>query len=150
MLKYRQASEQAGAPQSTSSTYESSMRYISSTSKTSTMSSWTSRRPLIGFGMQLCRQPWSTTLAQTLSESSRQLHDKITSAVLFNSSIGKWFQTTVGVQQGCLLSPTLFLERIMTDALEVYEGTVSIGGRTITNFGFADDIDGLEERKKNW
>ena len=33
--------------------------------------------------------------------------------------------------------------RIMTDALEDHEGTVSIGGRTITNLRFADDIDGL-------
>ena len=31
----------------------------------------------------------------------------------------------------------------MTDALEDHEDTVSIGGRTITNFCFADDIDGL-------
>ena len=31
----------------------------------------------------------------------------------------------------------------MTDALEGHEGTVSIGGRTITNLRFADDIDGL-------
>ena len=31
----------------------------------------------------------------------------------------------------------------MTDALEDHEGTVSIGGRTITNPRFADDIDGL-------
>ena len=31
----------------------------------------------------------------------------------------------------------------MTDALEYHEGTVSIGGRTITNLCFADDIDGL-------
>ena len=31
----------------------------------------------------------------------------------------------------------------MTDALEDHEGTVSIGGRTITNLRFADDIDGL-------
>ena len=30
----------------------------------------------------------------------------------------------------------------MTDALEDHEGTVSIGGRTLTNFRFADDIDG--------
>ena len=30
----------------------------------------------------------------------------------------------------------------MTDALD-HEGTVSIGGRTITNLRFADDIDGL-------
>ena len=31
----------------------------------------------------------------------------------------------------------------MTDALEEHEGTVSIGGRTISNLCFADDIDGL-------
>ena len=45
------------------------------------------------------------------------LYDKATSAVLFNSSLGDWFRTTVGVRQGCLLSPTLFnifLERIIT------------------------------------
>ena len=35
------------------------------------------------------------------------------------------------------------MERIMTDALEDHEGTVSIGGSTITNLRFADDIDGL-------
>ena len=37
----------------------------------------------------------------------------------------------------------------MTDALEDHEGTVSIGGRTITNLRFADDIDCLagEEEK---
>ena len=76
----------------------------------------------------------------------QNLYDKATSAVIFNSSIGDWFRTTVGVRQGCLLSPTLFkifLERIMTEALEDHEGTVSVGGRTITNLRFADDIDGL-------
>ena len=31
----------------------------------------------------------------------------------------------------------------MTDALEDHEFTVSIGGRTITNLRFADDLDGL-------
>ena len=60
--------------------------------------------------------------------------------------MGDWFRTTVGVRQGCLLSPTLFnifLERITTEALEDHEGTVSIGGMTVTNLRFADDIDGL-------
>ena len=31
----------------------------------------------------------------------------------------------------------------MTDEVEDHEGTVSIGGRAITNLRFADDIDGL-------
>ena len=52
-------------------------------------------------------------------------------------------ETTVGFRQGCLFSPTLFnifLERIMCEALDDYEGSVSIGGRLITNFRFADKI----------
>ena len=71
------------------------------------------------------------------------LYDKAQSAVLFNGSTGEWFRTTVGVREGCLLSPTLFnifLERIMCEALDNHEGSVSIGGRLITNFRFADDI----------
>ena len=79
------------------------------------------------------------------------LYNKATSAVYLNGDIGDWFRTTVGVRQGCLLSPTLFnifLERIMTDALEDHQGTVSIGGRTITNLRFADDIDGLAGKEE--
>ena len=75
----------------------------------------------------------------------KNLYDKASSADLFNSSIGGWFRT-VRVRQGYLLSLTpfnIFLERIITDALEDHEGTVSIGGGTITNLRFADDIDGL-------
>ena len=88
----------------------------------------------------------STSLIQVI----KNLSNKITSAVLSTGSIADWFRTTVAVRQGCLLSPTLFnifLERIMTDALEDHEGTVSIGGRTITNLRFAGDIDGLAEEE---
>ena len=79
------------------------------------------------------------------------LYDKATSAVLFNRSMGDSFRTTVGVRQGCLLSPTLFnsfLERIMTDALEDHECTVNIGARTITHVRFAGDIDGFAEEEE--
>ena len=93
---------------------------------------------------------WATikkyNINANLKRVIKNIYDKVTSAVLFNSSIGGWFQTTVGVQQGCLLSPTLlnlFLEKIMTGAVEDHEGTVSIGGRTVANLRFADDIDGL-------
>ena len=81
----------------------------------------------------------------------KNLYNKDTSAVLFNSSVGDFFRTTGGVRQGCLLSPTLlniFLERIMTDALEDHEGTVSIGCRTITNLRLADGIDGLAGKEE--
>ena len=89
----------------------------------------------------------STNLICTIE----QLYDKATSAVQMNGSIGEWFGTTVGVRQGCLLSPTLFnifLERIMSDALEEHDGKVSIGGRNITNLRFADDIDALAEEEQ--
>ena len=75
-----------------------------------------------------------------------ELYNHATSSVYLDGDIGEWFRTTVGVRQGCLLSPTLFnifLERIMTDALEEHESTVSIGGRVVSNLRFADDIDGL-------
>ena len=45
-----------------------------------------------------------------------------------------------------LLYPTLFnifLEDITTHARDTYNGTISIGDRTITNLRFADDIDGI-------
>ena len=92
---------------------------------------------------------------QHLIHVIKNLYNKATSAVLFNSSIGDWFRTTLRVRQGCLLSPTLFnifLERITTDASNDHEGTVSNGGRTITNLRFADDIDdfaGEEEELAN-
>ena len=48
------------------------------------------------------------------------LYDKDQSAVMFNGNTGEWFRTTVGVRQGCLLSPNLFniiLEKIICEAL---------------------------------
>ena len=85
-------------------------------------------------------------ISANLIRDIKHLYDNATSAVLFNGSTEDCFQTTVGVRKGCLLSSTLFnifLKRIMTDALEDHEGTVSIGGRSITNLRFADDIDRL-------
>ena len=98
---------------------------------------------------------WATMRKYNISANQvcniEQLYDKATSAVQMNGSIGEWFRTTVGVRQGCLLSPTLFnifLERIMSDALEEHDGKVSIGGRNMTNLRFADDIDALAEEEQ--
>ena len=71
----------------------------------------------------------------------KNLYDKV-----FNSKHRRLIPNNSWSQTECLLSPTLFnvfLERIMTDALEDHEGTVSTRGRTITDLRFADDINGL-------
>ena len=83
--------------------------------------------------------------------TTEQLYDKATGAVQMNGSIGEWFRTTVGVRQGCLLLPTLFnifLERIVSDALEEHGGKVSIGDRINNNLRFVDDIDALAEEEQ--
>ena len=90
----------------------------------------------------------NANLIQVIAEN---LYNKATSAVYLNGEIGDWFRTTVGVRQGCLLSLTLFnifRERIITEALEDHKGTVNIGGRTITNLHFANNIDGLAGKEE--
>ena len=72
-------------------------------------------------------------------------------AVQINGWTGEWFRTTIGVKQGCLISPILFnifFERIMFDALGEHDGRISIGGRTIANMRFADDIDALVKEEQ--
>ena len=55
---------------------------------------------------------WATMkkykISTNLIRVIKNLYDKATSAVLFSNNIGDWFRTIVGVQQGCLLSPTVF------------------------------------------
>ena len=90
-------------------------------------------------------------ISANVVRTTEQLYDKATSAVQVNGSMGEGFRTTVGLRQGCLLSPTLFnlfLERIMSNALEEHDVKVSIGGRNITNLRFADDIDALAEEEQ--
>ena len=82
-----------------------------------------------------------------LINAIQNLYDKATSAVCFNGSTGGWFRATVEVRLGWLLSPILFnifLERIMADwHLKIANRQSALGGRTISNLRFADDIEGL-------
>ena len=74
----------------------------------------------------------------------KSLYANSTSAVLLNNMAGPFFNTTVGLRQGCLLSPTLFnlfLEEIMSDIEIKHATSISVGGRPIWNLKFADDID---------
>ena len=100
--------------------------------------------------MQPNGPPCGSTISVQMVRTIEQLYDKATSAVHIYGSIEEWFRSTVGVRQGCLLSPTLFnifLERIMPDALEEHDRKVSIGSRNITNLRFADDKDALAEEE---
>ena len=87
----------------------------------------------------------------TLLES---LYGPSTSAVLHEGEVGQSFRTSVGVRQGCLLSPVLLnlcLEDIMQEALHNFNDTISINGREISNLRFADDIDfGSMEQLERW
>ena len=79
------------------------------------------------------------------------LYNNAASAVLLGDTIGDFFHTTVGVRQGCILSPILFnifLENIMQEALQDHSTTISIGGRQICNLRFADDIDLMGKTEK--
>ena len=61
------------------------------------------------------------------------------SIIMMDKGTLKWFKTNVSVRQGCILSPmlfNLFLEQTMLEALDSFQGEVSIAGHRITNLRF--------------
>ena len=80
------------------------------------------------------------------------LYNVTENAVLINNTLGEWFRVTVGVRQGCLLSPYLFnifLEQITIETLDNFQSTVNINGEIASNLRFADEtvlIAGSEEK----
>ena len=72
------------------------------------------------------------------------IYKKTNSTVLVNNKTRTFFNTSVEVRQGCLLSPTLFnifTEKIMQDTLEDNCSTITVGGCELCNLIFAADID---------
>ena len=47
------------------------------------------------------------------------------SAILLKGQLGEFSKTTIGVRQGCLLSPILFLEKIMQGTLHDHYTSIS-------------------------
>ena len=83
-------------------------------------------------------------ITEDIVQAIETLYQNATSSVLLNNVVGEEFRTTVGVRQGCLLSPVvfnIFLERIMQEALHDHHTSISIGGHKVCNLRFADDID---------
>ena len=77
-------------------------------------------------------QPYVPPCGNTISMQILFLYNNAISAVQMKGSKREWFRT-------------ILVKRIMSDAPEEYDGKVSIGGRTITNLRFADDIDAFAE-----
>jgi hypothetical protein len=72
--------------------------------------------------------------------------------VRVGEDFSEFFPTSVGVRQGCLLSPMLcniYLENIMAESLVELESPLTISGRVINNLRFADDIDLLHGSPKD-
>ena len=86
----------------------------------------------------------SFNIEKKFVQAIQALYENSSSAVLLNSQLGEFFKSTVGVRQGCLLSPilfNLFLEKIMQEILHDHHTSIFIGGKPIT--GAADDIDAI-------
>ena len=65
------------------------------------------------------------------------------SAVRVDNDLTDWFQTLIGVRQGCILSPQLFnilLELVITTAIEDSNIGLRLNGSIVNNLRFADDI----------
>lgn len=72
------------------------------------------------------------------------MYSKTLSAVRVDGELTDWFKITVGVRQGCGLSPDLFnliLEAVMSHAMKSTEAGVTVNGQLLNNLRFADDID---------
>ena len=79
---------------------------------------------------------------------SKSIYQVTFSAVRAGGNLSNYLETTVGVLQGCALSPLLlnvFLETIIGRALVQSEERAMIGGNLISNLRFADDIGSLAE-----
>ena len=74
-----------------------------------------------------------SNMGQKLISTIQLLYTRASSSVLAQGVIEEWFHTSMGVRQGCLLSPTLFnilLERIKNFSLKITRALSELEGRT--------------------
>ncbi|XP_066925921.1 uncharacterized protein [Clytia hemisphaerica] len=77
---------------------------------------------------------------ETVIEVIKNMYEKTQCAVNVDGKLTNWFEVTVGVRQGYLLSPTLnlFLEFVMDELQELQEATILNNGLCI-DVRYADD-----------
>ena len=83
-------------------------------------------------------------LCVTTVYSLKQLYEQQRAAVRVEGDISDWFSISKGVRQGCLVSPLSFncySEHVMRESADEASWIgITIGGRTINNLRYADDI----------
>lgn len=80
----------------------------------------------------------------------QSLYGQAVSAVRVGADVSEWFPQTVGVRQGCLLSPdlfNLFLEHVLSEAKSSLDDNCGVlaNGLRVSDLAFADDIDVMTE-----
>jgi len=91
-------------------------------------------------------------IPRKLTALIENLYRQAVSAVRIGCDISGWFSQTVGVRQGCVLSPdlfNLFLDHVLGEALEAYEGGALVNGQRVSDLRFADDIDLMGETESD-
>ncbi len=68
------------------------------------------------------------------------MYDK-TCSVIVNGRLTDWFKVTIGVRQGCLLSPTLFnlFLDFLTKDLRCLQETITLDNELCCDIRYADD-----------
>ena len=83
-------------------------------------------------------------ISKEITNTIQSLYEHAKSLVMVGDKHSNCFFSKIEDRQGCVLSAclfNLFLEFIMTEAHEGFNGTVTDGGISISNLRFADDID---------
>ena len=89
------------------------------------------------------RALWFFGFPQKIINLLQALYSKSYSVVRVNGDLTEWFQTTVGVRQGCVISTQLFnilFEVVMLYATHNVNIGAKIQSQLISNLRFADDI----------
>ena len=71
----------------------------------------------------------------------KTMYDNTTCSVIVNGRLTEWFKVTIGVRQGCLLSPTLFnlfLDFLMKE-LKCLQETITFDDELCCDVRYADD-----------
>jgi hypothetical protein len=91
-------------------------------------------------GLWVCL--WNAGVRGKMFRTIKKMYERVESAVAMNGMQSDFFEVNVGLRQGCILSPLLFLIFINTLAIEINQKNLgtTIHDRNVSLLLFADDI----------